>query len=126
MLQLLQTNELFVKRSKCFFGEPSVAYLGHLISSAGVAMDPEKVVAIQTWLCPRIVRALRGFLGLTGYYRKFIAGYGAVTEPLTTLLKGSVFTWIPQADAAFLTLKKFYAVSSFTASRFFQATFCGL
>lgn len=106
MLQLLQTNELFVKRSKCFFGEPSVPYLGHLISSAGVAMDPEKVVAIQAWSCPRIVRALRGFLGLTGYYGKFITGYGAVTETLTTLLKGSVFTGIPQADAAFLTLKK--------------------
>jgi hypothetical protein len=69
-------------------------------------MDPEKVVAIQAWSCPRIVRALRGFLGLTRYYRKFIAGYGAVTEPLTTLLKGSVFTWILEADAAFLTLKK--------------------
>jgi hypothetical protein len=106
VLQLLRDNQLFVKRSQCFFGEPTVAYLGHLISAAGVAMGPEKVAAVQAWPRPRTLRALRGFLGLTGYYRKFIAGYGAVAEPLTALLKGSTFTWTPQADTQFLFLKK--------------------
>jgi hypothetical protein len=106
VFQLLRTNSLFIKKSKCFFGEPSVAYLGHIISAAGVAMDPDKVAAVEAWPRPRTTRALRGFLGLTGYYRKFIAGYGAVAEPLTALLKGAAFQWTQQAESAFLALKK--------------------
>lgn len=69
-------------------------------------MDPSKVEAVEAWPQPQTARALRGFLGLTGYYRKFIAGYGGVAEPLTALLKREAFAWTPQADAAFLALKK--------------------
>ena len=76
VFQLLRQHKLSVKRSKCFFGAPSVAYLGHVISAQGVAMDPSKVSTVDSWPRPRTVRALRGFLGLTGYYRKFIASYG--------------------------------------------------
>jgi hypothetical protein len=85
---LLRANCLFIKQSKCFFGEPTVAYLGRIISKDGMAMDPSKVAAVEAWPQPRIARTLWGFLGLTGYYRKFIVGYGAVAEPLTVLLKG--------------------------------------
>jgi hypothetical protein len=105
VLQLLRDNNLFIKRSKCFFGKQSVAYLGHIISANGVAMDQTKVTAVETWPRPRTTRALRGFLGLTGYYRKFIAGYGAIAEPLTALLKGAAFAWTRQAEEAFLALK---------------------
>jgi len=69
VFQRLREHLLFVKRSKCFFGEESVGYLVHIISHAGVAMDPEKVAAVEAWPRPRTLRALRGFLGLTGYYR---------------------------------------------------------
>jgi hypothetical protein len=96
VFQLLRANCLFLKHSKCFFSEPMVAYLGHIISKDGVAMDPSKVVVVEAWPQPRTARALRDFLGLTGYYRKFIAGYSAVVEPLTTILKGAASPGLPK------------------------------
>jgi hypothetical protein len=87
VLAALRAHRLFVKRSKCAFSVSSVAYLGHVISEAGVAMDPAKVQAIHDWPVPRSVRAVHGFLGLAGYYRKFIHNYGAVAAPLTALHK---------------------------------------
>jgi hypothetical protein len=83
VLQQMHTHHLFAKRSKCFFGEPSVGYLGHIILAAGVTMDPTKVEAVEAWPRPTTARALHGFLCFTGYYRKFIAGYGGVAEPLS-------------------------------------------
>lgn len=68
VLQLLRENELVIKRSKCAFAQPWIEYLGHVISAAGVATDPAKVEAVQTWPTPTSVRAVRGFLGLIGYY----------------------------------------------------------
>jgi hypothetical protein len=64
-----------------------VAYLGHVISAEGVAMDTAKVVAVSTWLTPSSARGLRGFLGLAGYYRKFIRDFGTITAPLTHVLR---------------------------------------
>ena len=92
VLQLMRDHRLFAKWSKCYIGEPSVAYLGHIISTEGVAMDAEKDAAVEAWPRPRLARALRGFLGLTRYYQKFIAGYGAVAAPLTALLNQEAFT----------------------------------
>ncbi|KAF0930803.1 hypothetical protein E2562_035278 [Oryza meyeriana var. granulata] len=71
VLTVLRQHRLFVKHSKCTFGVDSISYLGHIISEAGVAMDPAKVQAIHDWPQPRLARAVRGFLGLAGYYRKF-------------------------------------------------------
>ena len=83
VLTMLQQHRLFVKRSKCAFGVASISYLGHVISEAGVAMDPAKVQAVQDWPQPRSARAVRGFLGLAGYYRKFVHDYGTIAAPLT-------------------------------------------
>jgi len=101
----MRDHRLFAKLSKCSISEPSVAYLGHVITAEGVAMDADKVAAVEAWPRPRLVRALRSFLGLTGYYRNFIAGYSSVAAPLTALLKWESFTWTVEADTAFLTLK---------------------
>lgn len=87
VFQLLAEHQLFLKHSKCSFSLDSVAYLGHIISGQGVAMDPEKVSAVADWPIPTFVRALRGFLGLTGYYRKFIKDYGLIATPLAKLTK---------------------------------------
>lgn len=110
VLTLLRHHRLFVKRSKCSFGVDSISYLGHIISAAGVAMDPAKVQAIHDWPQPCSARAVRGFLGLAGYYRKFVHNYGAIAAPLMALLKKERFAWKDAAAAAFSALKT--AVSS--------------
>jgi len=91
VLIVLHEHSSFLKRSKYSFKERSVAYLGHIISDMGVATDPSKVEAVQAWPQPRSVKTLRAFLGLTGYYRRFINNYVTIAAPLTTLLKWEAF-----------------------------------
>jgi hypothetical protein len=105
VLKRLQEHGLAIKRSKCSFGATSVQYLGHVISDQGVAMDADKVEAVCAWSLPCTVRDVRGFLGLTGYYRKFIQSYGDIAAPLTKLLKRESFSWTPSATSAFEALK---------------------
>ncbi|WVZ85610.1 hypothetical protein U9M48_032515 [Paspalum notatum var. saurae] len=85
----LRAHGLALERSKCLFGEQQVAYLGHIISSSGVAMDPAKVDAVRAWPQPR----------------SFINNYDIIAAPLTTLLKKEAFWWSQDADVAFLALK---------------------
>jgi hypothetical protein len=105
VLQRLRDHKLAVKRSNCTFGTESVAYLGHVITAQGVAMDADKVAAVQAWRSPCSVRAIRIFLGLTSYYRKFIQSYGEIAAPLTNLLKREAFGWTQEAEEAFESLK---------------------
>jgi len=91
---------------KCSFGEQRIHYLGHVIADGVVAMDTDKVSAVQAWPRPRSVKALRGFLGLTGYYRRFINNYGVIAAPLAALLKREAFLWSSAATEAFDALKQ--------------------
>jgi hypothetical protein len=106
VLNELRAHSLHLKRSKCSFGAPSVAYLGHVISAEGVAMDADKVAAVSAWPPPRSARGLRGFLGLAGYYRKFIRDFGLIAAPLTCLLRRDSFAWNKDAEDAFQALKR--------------------
>lgn len=106
MFQLLREHTLFAKRSKCQFGQTSVEYLGHIITQDGVSTDPSKFESMEKWPTPKTVKHLRGFLGLTGYYRKFIKGYGMISKPLTNLLRKDQFKWGEEAATAFCLLKK--------------------
>ena len=101
VLNLLKQNQLKVKKSKCLWGVPQVEYLGHIISAEGVAADPQKIACMSAWPRPTTTTGLRGFLGLTGYYRRFIAGYGKIAAPLTHLLRKDSFKWTDEATAAF-------------------------
>ena len=105
VLELMREHQLFLKRSKCSFGEESVTYLGHVISIDGVAMDNQKGMAVVDWPVPRRVRAVRGFLGLAGYYRKFIRDFSIIAAPLTALRKKDGFLWSEEATHAFTRLK---------------------
>lgn len=74
--ELLQQHCFVAYVKKCSFGKYSVEYLGHILSAGGVSMDPNKVANVLSWPTPRSIKGVRGFLGLTGYYRKFIKNYG--------------------------------------------------
>ncbi|KZV49616.1 hypothetical protein F511_26047 [Dorcoceras hygrometricum] len=105
VMELLQTNQLLLNDKKCCFGLQEIEYLGHVISAAGVAVDKRKIESVESWPTPSNVKGVRGFLGLSGYYRKFIKDYGKIAKPLTDLLKKGGFEWGPEANQAFEELK---------------------
>lgn len=104
-LELLKTNQLVVNLKKCNFGQPKLEYLGHVISAEGVQADPRKIESMTRWPVPKDLKALRGFLGLTGYYQKFVKDYGKIVAPLTALLKKDAFQWGEEAQLSFEALK---------------------
>jgi hypothetical protein len=105
VLHLISKHKIFLKQSKCAFGALEVEYLGHIIGKDGVWVDPKKIEAMQDWPRPKNLNSLHGFLGLMGYYRKFVQNYGKIVAPLTYLLKKNSFTWTPTIDHSFQTLK---------------------
>ncbi|GMI83363.1 hypothetical protein HRI_002005600 [Hibiscus trionum] len=106
VLKVLRENKLFAKRKKCFFGQRYVEYLGHIITEQGVATDPSKIEAMKNWALPTNLKSLMDFLGLTGYYRRFIRDYGTISKPLTNMLKKEGFSWSEEFRKAFELLKK--------------------
>ncbi|KAL4562417.1 hypothetical protein LXL04_034620 [Taraxacum kok-saghyz] len=123
VLSILHTHQLVVNKKKSSFGKMSVEYLGHIIDSNGVSMDPAKIASVLDWPTPKTVKAVRGFLGLTGYYRKFIRDYGKIAKPLTELTKKDGFSWGPSAQEAFDKLKHAMTSASFLSLPDFSAPF---
>lgn len=105
VLEVLHREQLLTNQKKCYFAQTSVEYLGHIISKDEVAMDPNKIKSVHQWSVPKHVKGVRGFLGVTGYYRKFIKDKGKIAQPLTVLTKEG-FQWGPQAQETFEILKE--------------------
>jgi hypothetical protein len=93
VFQVLRHHRLFIKFKKCAFAQHQIDYLSHIISNQVVAIDHEKTTNMLKWPTPISFTKLRGFLGLTGYYRKFVKNYGILAKPLTTMLLHKQFVW---------------------------------
>uniref|UniRef100_A0A2N9III7 Reverse transcriptase n=1 Tax=Fagus sylvatica TaxID=28930 RepID=A0A2N9III7_FAGSY len=107
VLQTLRDHKLYAKLKKCEFWLESVAFLGHVISKDGILVDPKKVEAIVDWERPKDVREIRSFLGLAGYYRRFIEGFSKISLPMTRLTrKGTTFEWTTECEDSFQELKR--------------------
>ncbi|KAL0199850.1 hypothetical protein M9458_003037, partial [Cirrhinus mrigala] len=111
VLQKLCEHSLYLKLEKCEFHQPSVQFLGYVISAEGVQMDQGKINAILEWPLPSSVKELQHFLGFSNFYRHFIQNYSSITAPLTSLLRGKPkpLTWNPAAHEAFLQLKTIFS-----------------
>jgi len=107
VLARLREAKLKLKPSKCTLLQKSLSFLGHVVSGEGIATDPEKTRLVSEWPVPTSVKEVRSFLGLTGYYRKFVKGYATVAAPLHDLTKKDVaYVWSPEAQPAFEMLKE--------------------
>nr|GEV61780.1 retrotransposon protein, putative, Ty3-gypsy subclass [Tanacetum cinerariifolium] len=107
ILKLLKKEELYAKFSKCEFWIPKVQFLGHVIDSQGIHVDPTKTESIKDWTSPKTPTEIRQFLGLAGYYRRFIEGFSKISKSMTKLTqKGVKFEWGEKQEAAFQLLKQ--------------------
>jgi hypothetical protein len=107
ILQRLRNHQLYAKFSKCAFWLKEVLFLGHVISTEGIIVDPSKVQEVLEWKALKPVTQIRSFLRLAGYYRRFILIFSKISKPMTKLLEKNVkFKWSTQCEEAFLTLKK--------------------
>jgi hypothetical protein len=107
VLQRLRDHKLYAKFSKCEFWLKSVKFLGHTISHDGISVDPSKVQEVMDWKPPKSVHQIRGFLGLAGYYCRFIPDFSRIAKPMTKLLKKGVkFVWSEACEKAFHTLRQ--------------------
>ncbi|GJT20491.1 putative reverse transcriptase domain-containing protein [Tanacetum coccineum] len=107
ILGLLKKEKLYAKFSKCDFWLDSVQFLGHVIDSKGVHVDPSKIEAIKNWTAPTTPTEVRQFLGLAGYYRRFIEGFSLIAKPLTKLTqKNKKYEWGEDEEEAFQMLKQ--------------------
>ncbi|GAU32095.1 hypothetical protein TSUD_292190 [Trifolium subterraneum] len=105
VFQCLLTHEFCLKQSKCAIAQSYIEYLGHIVSADRVGPDPAKITAMTTWPTLKNIKQLRGFLGLTGFYRKFVKHYSTLVAPITALLKKDSFEWNDDANKAFDQLK---------------------
>nr|ABA98437.1 retrotransposon protein, putative, Ty3-gypsy subclass [Oryza sativa Japonica Group] len=107
VLEKLKEHQLYAKFSKCDFWLTEVKFLGHVITAQGVAVDPSNVESVTKWTPPKTVSQIRSFLGLAGYYRRFIENFSRIARPMTQLLKkDEKFKWTAECDKSFEELKR--------------------
>ena len=124
VLALLRRDQWKAKFSKCAFGQQKLSYLGHVISEQGVATEPTKIRAVAQWTAPTSVKEVRSFLGMAGYYRRFVKNFGIIARPLFNLLKKGVpFVWTSATETAFQVLKQQLVEAPILALPDFSKTF---
>ena len=106
VFQLLTDHQLHINPSKCSFGQPRLEYLGHWISAEGVSTNEEKIKSIKQWPIPATIKDVRSFLGMAGYYRKFVKNFALIAGPLFQLTKANKVVWTSVTDQAFRQLKE--------------------
>jgi hypothetical protein len=107
VLEILRENKLYAKLDKCEFWLKEVIFLGHVISAGEICVDPGKVEAVLKWEKPTSVTKIRSFLGLAGYYRRFIEGFSTIASSLTKLTRKEVrFNWSKECEESFQELKR--------------------
>jgi hypothetical protein len=106
VLTRLREHQFYAKFRKCVFWLEEIQFLGHVLSAKGIAVDPSKVKDILEWNSPTTVHQVRSFLGLAGYYRRFILNFSKIVKPITGLLKNDTkFDWSSKCNEAFEQLK---------------------
>ena len=107
ILQVLREHKLYTKFSKYKFYNYKIQYLGHVISKEGISLDPGNIRAIMECHIPKYVLDVWSFMGITGYYRKFIEGFSKIANPITSLQKkGKIFVWDLKCEESFNKLKE--------------------
>jgi hypothetical protein len=107
VLQVIREHQLYAKLRKCSFYQKQIHYLGHIISKDEIVVDPENIEAIIEWSVPKNVMEVRSFMGLAGYYRRFIAGFSRIAHPTTSLQrKEKKFQWTEECERRFQQLKQ--------------------
>jgi hypothetical protein len=98
---------MYGKFLKCSLFPKEIHYLGHIISGGGISVDPEKVKAIMEWPVLKNAHEVRSFMGLAGYYQRFLEGFSKIAKPITPLqCKGVMYEWTEECDSAFIELKR--------------------
>ncbi|XP_042406614.1 uncharacterized mitochondrial protein AtMg00860-like [Zingiber officinale] len=106
-LQILRERQLYAKFSKCEFWLDQVSFLRHVISKDGIMVDPSKIEAVSNWNRPKNASEIRSFLGLAGYYRKFVEGFSRIAAPMTALTKKNKrYEWTEDCERSFAELKR--------------------
>jgi hypothetical protein len=112
VLQKLREHKLYAKRSKCEFWLKEVSFLGYVVSNGGISVDPGKVKDVLNWKTPTDVGEIHSFLGLAGYYKRFIEGFSKLAKPMTALLeKNAKFVWSDKCQVSFEELKKRFTIT---------------